>query len=1332
MKSSCFLPVIAFLLAMPAARADITARYVRVDDPTSHLMCWQEIEVSSGGRNLVAGHGDWFSGTWLTSPGRKPIVGPRLTDGRKDPTERGPNIETGDTHVLGAWFEIDLQVEAPVEGVTLYGSRSAPGFREFLDRGHRVLTLLDAQRRVLWSTKWNVYDIKRYPKGIYRFTPMPADAQSPMHGAVVKAGQPMAVAMSWVLDVQPERTPSDAGARSQRFAARNSPAAVRALAEEFFRLLEPEIPGLDQAYVLHARGDDAAALEAWKRWWFARMARANLHLGFDGNTFTYRGQGDDLLTGVRATINPTTAAGSRFTPGRICWVDIPDHGAAEQQRAALEDAQACSYVGRMCPGLLESYAETGDAKYLDRWAEILDDWSMNFFADAEASRFNVKDLFAMNHADTWGKLMEDLSDVAVKRPAVLDILPAETLARMQLACLENYGPGYWRQARETMFNHNTSGLSRWAMTLPYIDEFRPATRLAREWRQHFERWMTLGTEPDGSMTEICDEGHFSIPMVLGCDLKSMQDTKPEWFTPGWRNRALEWFDNLHKYVFRHAAPGGYDHRFDHRLYSPRFYDVFQGGGIYARDGRHVEQMLDRSGSLYGTPEVRRILDKVCCVSAGLPEPDAKAPYWVKNQYDQRVDAREAALKVLGNERPGEPRITSDWMPYTGAYYFRSGWAQGNAFLAMLARNSRGGSEPDKPSWSYGLVYAHDYGFPLMRAETFTIDGQQQNTLGDKMTYIPGTKSSSLTYAERDPAPHRWHSSPRFAFGEAAFQGSYRRIGFKYEPGWLVDPQAGKLEVSDKPVDGVRANRQVMQLRDSRLFVLTDTAHFQRDDVRAQKHAYVLPLTLMLSTLEKGAARPFDLAQLSVDTPARTLATQNPDGANVTLRQFAGFPLQYTVARPAKPDFREYSAELTSNTGIAAQGVIEAWQTPGDCTLVTLVESRPQGAGTRLKSIEPASRGNSLAGFHAVLDAGGEIWYQASAGPAEQLACGGVTIRGESLLVTRSKADAARAGIALGVESMSIDGHAAPLTEADFEFSLNMSGELRHTAIYRPIENVRFSPDRNTFTDALTVEMTCATPGVEIRYTTDGAPPVRTSSLYTGPITITETTEIAARAYRLGPDGKPLAADDFEINGTRFTAPSYGWFYKRPLRPAVPVDEAALSPGLACEHLAGNWVRLYSQGHWLPVVRMTVAEREMDLRQVKSTDYYGARFKGYLRVPAEGVYTFHAPREFVLPDIAASYDLRVYVDGEEWYLTQWWHGHGTWSVPLAQGYHRFEVDFADARTTPWRKSDLWRYYPRPWVVYQGDPGPILISGPGIEKQRIPATWFRRTAKEQPQP
>ncbi|MCL2104710.1 MAG: hypothetical protein FWH21_06620, partial [Kiritimatiellaeota bacterium] len=84
----------------------------------------------------------------------------------------------------------------------------------------------------------------------------------------------------------------------------------------------------------------------------------------------------------------------------------------------------------------------------------------------------------------------------------------------------------------------------------------------------------------------------------------------------------------------------------------------------------------------------------------------------------------------------------------------------------------------------------------------------------------------------------------------------------------------------------------------------------------------------------------------------------------------------------------------------------------------------------------------------------------------------------------------------------------------------------------------------------------------------------------------------------------------------------------------------------------------------------------------------------------------------------SYDLRLYINGEEWSLSQFWHGHGTWSIPLKRGLHAFQVDFADARTKPWNRSGIWRFYPRPWTEHQGDPSPILMSGPNMPPARIP--------------
>jgi len=54
-----------------------------------------------------------------------------------------------------------------------------------------------------------------------------------------------------------------------------------------------------------------------------------------------------------------------------------------------------------------------------------------------------------------------------------------------------------------------------------------------------------------------------------------------------------------------------------------------------------------------------------------------------------------------------------------------------------------------------------------------------------------------------------------------------------------------------------------------------------------------------------------------------------------------------------------------------------------------------------------------------------------------------------------------------------------------------------------------------FSGAQTVTMAGTTEGVEIRYTTDGSEPAETSSLYSAPLSVSETTTVKAKAYRVG-------------------------------------------------------------------------------------------------------------------------------------------------------------------------------------------------------------------------
>src|SRR5207247_4091703 len=51
-----------------------------------------------------------------------------------------------------------------------------------------------------------------------------------------------------------------------------------------------------------------------------------------------------------------------------------------------------------------------------------------------------------------------------------------------------------------------------------------------------------------------------------------------------------------------------------------------------------------------------------------------------------------------------------------------------------------------------------------------------------------------------------------------------------------------------------------------------------------------------------------------------------------------------------------------------------------------------------------------------------------------------------------------------------------------------------------------------FTSSTNVTLTTPTPGAEIFYTTDGTEPTTSSSLYTGPLTLSSTVTLKAKAF----------------------------------------------------------------------------------------------------------------------------------------------------------------------------------------------------------------------------
>jgi large repetitive protein len=76
-----------------------------------------------------------------------------------------------------------------------------------------------------------------------------------------------------------------------------------------------------------------------------------------------------------------------------------------------------------------------------------------------------------------------------------------------------------------------------------------------------------------------------------------------------------------------------------------------------------------------------------------------------------------------------------------------------------------------------------------------------------------------------------------------------------------------------------------------------------------------------------------------------------------------------------------------------------------------------------------------------------------------------------------------------------------------------------------------TPAGGSFSGSAMITLACTTPNAAIRYTRDGSFPTETSTLYTGPITISSTTTLKARAFKSGSNDSGLFQSTYTSDNT---------------------------------------------------------------------------------------------------------------------------------------------------------------------------------------------------------
>ena len=216
----------------------------------------------------------------------------------------------------------------------------------------------------------------------------------------------------------------------------------------------------------------------------------------------------------------------------------------------------------------------------------------------------------------------------------------------------------------------------------------------------------------------------------------------------------------------------------------------------------------------------------------------------------------------------------------------------------------------------------------------------------------------------------------------------------------------------------------------------------------------------------------------------------------------------------------------------------------------------------------------------------------------------------------------------------------------------------------------------------TVTMRPPAAGVQVRYTTNGKPPSRTSTLYTAPFQIKTATTIEARAFKGG-----VALGEIS---TAFFKPLV------PLPAQTPADTA---PGLGYAYYEGAFQSVKGFTGQTPVSTGTIPDFSLSPRTQDTN--FGFRYDGYVDAPAPGLYTFGT---------ASDDGSTLTVDGRPVVDNDGPHGAATATgqVVLAPGRHRISVLYFQGA------GDFSLH--------------VTWQGPGFASQDIPAAALSHTAPQ----
>jgi hypothetical protein len=1137
--------------------------------------------------------------------------------------------------------------------------------------------------------------------------------------------------------------PADLPERKARFDARDSDDGIAVLCRDFYAKIKPETPGLENFSRLYQAGHYQEALDAYRTYFFDKLAQPEKYGAHTENILFEltrdRGKGHllfrpnptvldyNLHDCAVAEFNHQLLVGQVGPPGSVCWAP-PDMGPpaatyrlspsvskdflkSDRGIELLRENQFFRritflpsdreeyFTGGFFPALLFSYALSGNKDHLDRWSAYADDWTMNSAEDEEncPSTPRLATELETQKVRATFTLMRIILD---ERPDFAHDLNSATLVRLLMHFEEDYAPYVFRAKRTEQANWGMMGISHALDVANFLPEFRASDYMMREawrlWNMDIIQYHTL----DGEDIESWDTGHQIVFNLFS------NDSVPFVNLPASNLEKIRYWDGMKtgmRNLLVHISPAGF---------------------YWPPETAHLD--LDHNDLRY------RWL-----------KPDLAGRFALNRIVDEK-GAQQRINAILGDGKAsslGDPPQTSDFSPYASMAYLRDSWQPAADDFILQDFRDRCQALEDCGRGMYQLSAGSRV---ILKGQSLAVDGRPDNRFYGK---IPtGGKTDYCAEAGSHVSSDRFYTSAQFDFAEATQDSPFAHPRLPTAPGLFgIYRSTADGQDDPSPVTDVVDHRHIFHMRGSGAWIVSDRIENKGKTPHDYAQFVALPARLPSDGFaDRVRLLDADHYPLIEEDPSQgRVRSANPGLENVST-YFIG-PTQLTFGNRldqgtkletiSQPVLKVLKAELakgrTSTQVSQDQGqrpFAASWNGAGNQSLLTVHYSMPISLGLSapfandLSKFEAIHGHGKLVGCHLITPKGVEVWFESGPDLVNALSCGPLSADAEALMVTKQEGQIR--GLLLGGKTVRIKGRKVSLNASDCEFSVDSEGSFAEIApIRHAIDTVQVLPKGDVFTDEAKVSFaipTQDTNDIEFHYTLDGSDPTLDSKLYDKPFTITETALVKVRPFRKG-----LKATPWVDNGTDSGVTVSALFRREAPLPPVR-DVANLQPGLNYHYFEGPWPRLFTYAGIDGLLKPKKSGNVASLLDPKETEAlrqtdrsYAIRYEGYIQVPATNVYAFYAPDPLYETTMDAGYDLRVFVDGHEWYPTPALHSRNVWNVALEKGLHSISVAYVDYRRKTFR-NEYWMEW-QPEEMWKGTPA-LEISSADLPRQAIPTGWF----------